>query len=1294
MLARLQALVICTLAFISGAHRMSGLSGSADKFASGHFCADIVSTTDGVSIIAACSVESFAALSRINALINSKRIKLVLKKKHEEAGLRYYEVQIPKKLLIAGLSFEAVKRDGTVSKVWVPLHSNITLPPRWSFSRYHLLLQYGQSHNTSKVIVPHLEGLHVNEGTLHIEVVVFSNDPGVMNDAKAIAFRFRADEAQQEFPLIPSNSTEPFGISLSSYSAYTDCSAFPFTVSIPLSGAFDRSALYSVMLLFANEPKHIRPRLDAYEDSEIVLENQDYGTLTLVHPFSDPIARDLRIEIFRFASHEADRARTLLKPKAWEGRDPVWLFGEYPNTARDNGWALFQHAQTSCPEIDPWYVISLPNADGVRPIDSGVLIYGTIEHLEACRRAQAVLFSHHAVYIYPDMMRVLNKKRGLQPVLHFLQHGVLAIKPMLNAYKKGKHKYDLFNVSSARERSLVVKTCGWAEKDVVISGLPRWDALTKRDERFASNGGKPSRILMFPTWRPIWDKLPYKYFLEAPFYHKWREAIASVEATASEHGIAVDFCLHSVFERYRDAFADMSTNVITMREAIEKLPEYLALVTDYSSLCFDFLYLDKPSIFFMFDRDEYFAKSKPYIDVEKELPGPIAPTVEELAGIVSAVLTNGVSHNIDRGKFVRRDVGNCRRVIEQTSLRVTKQTFVAVERAARAKDYDAVRRYSRPFRERKLAKGAFNNDVINILAASIEASLMLGAVPEAIATMHYAERLYGTPSQLSLAGVAIHRLQGNFAAAEAAVDIALCAVPAKRGASADDLVAIKADILLSQGKAENARNLIARNLGNIHGATVFELLARSITQLDELGEFESIVLPQLGNLGSDARHALHHYALLLLRMEKADQAIAIARECFFTVTRSLPFGAERNRANPLGIQRVETAVSDLVSDLRNFESRIFLIGRTLLRYARGESVTGNIDIGVEQNVPAQALRDALGRSMRFSLLDTESENFISLRHVNGCRIDIFRHYLRAGRVFRETDDVHWWNTPFTLTKIDFLNLEIDAPSDPEVYLTEAYGDWRRNKDDFDDLIDTRNLIAARPQHAIAHYLLRLTEYYLAGKRGALGAARARLASVYSHDQLLLDTLRRVTKAPELFRGSPKLPAKKPGPVTKPAPSRNPETAKKKSESLWGLAPLSAAERASAPAPIVALVRYMLRMPLSGRAAMLQTRRLKEMLDAQPGNASLRKQFETTAMRAGHDNIHAGRYEDASKVFYSLRGVSEDRQLANRNLSSAALKGARQAEAAGDKKKALTFWRYLQKAQPHSDVAAQGIARCS
>jgi CDP-glycerol glycerophosphotransferase (TagB/SpsB family) len=61
-------------------------------------------------------------------------------------------------------------------------------------------------------------------------------------------------------------------------------------------------------------------------------------------------------------------------------------------------------------------------------------------------------------------------------------------------------------------------------------------------------------------------------------------------------------------------------------------------VTDYSSVCWDVFYLDKPVVFFQFDRDKYEEAHGSYLDMSKDLFGDCADNVDDLLDELSGCI--------------------------------------------------------------------------------------------------------------------------------------------------------------------------------------------------------------------------------------------------------------------------------------------------------------------------------------------------------------------------------------------------------------------------------------------------------------------------------------------------------------------------------------------------------------------------------------------------------------------------------------------------------------------------------
>lgn len=80
-----------------------------------------------------------------------------------------------------------------------------------------------------------------------------------------------------------------------------------------------------------------------------------------------------------------------------------------------------------------------------------------------------------------------------------------------------------------------------------------------------------------------------------------------------------------------------------------------SLITDYSSVCMEFVLLNKPCVFYARDLEKYNADRPFYFDYEQYVPGEIAKTMDEL---ISAVKNNGRGFEEKLKQFCRFNFGS------------------------------------------------------------------------------------------------------------------------------------------------------------------------------------------------------------------------------------------------------------------------------------------------------------------------------------------------------------------------------------------------------------------------------------------------------------------------------------------------------------------------------------------------------------------------------------------------------------------------------------------------------------
>ena len=156
--------------------------------------------------------------------------------------------------------------------------------------------------------------------------------------------------------------------------------------------------------------------------------------------------------------------------------------------------------------------------------------------------------------------------------------------------------------------------------------LPWCDEPTKESLRRVRRFG--AYHLYMPTWREtrprfLGELLPHAPALDALMRHRG-EAFVLKPHPATPRDLLEEFA------RYPNLVV-----IDPIADAYPLLRSAKTLVTDYSSVLFDFLFTDRPILFFAFDLDEYRVTDRAfYRPYEAVVPGPIARSTPELLDLL------------------------------------------------------------------------------------------------------------------------------------------------------------------------------------------------------------------------------------------------------------------------------------------------------------------------------------------------------------------------------------------------------------------------------------------------------------------------------------------------------------------------------------------------------------------------------------------------------------------------------------------------------------------------------------
>ena len=339
---------------------------------------------------------------------------------------------------------------------------------------------------------------------------------------------------------------------------------------------------------------------------------------------------------FRVKELTAFAAYYLLKPY-WDSRHIQLVYEKFCMMAQDNGYYFFKycmdHDEEKRQNNHIYYVITkdAPDRKKLDAYQSHLVDFMSIRHMIYMIAAELLVSTDTRNHLYAMRQRGSILKRYLRKKpLVFLQHGVTALKKVDFFYGKGKSgSCNLFVVTSDFEKKIVEDYFGYAEDEIVNSGFARWDVLEDKSEGLRE-------ILIMPTWRAWLENVTLEEFKESDYFHNYMALLNSprFHCFLEKNDLLANFYLHSKFREFIQDFSVESDRIrlIVFGEepANELMMRCKMLVTDYSSVCWDVFYLDKPVVFFQFDRDKYMEAHGSYLDMDRELFGDCAQDVDGL----------------------------------------------------------------------------------------------------------------------------------------------------------------------------------------------------------------------------------------------------------------------------------------------------------------------------------------------------------------------------------------------------------------------------------------------------------------------------------------------------------------------------------------------------------------------------------------------------------------------------------------------------------------------------------------
>lgn len=322
----------------------------------------------------------------------------------------------------------------------------------------------------------------------------------------------------------------------------------------------------------------------------------------------------------------------------------IWLIGENTSlTANNNSYYYWKNIVNKNDNIEKYLVL--------KKNEQNKKIYDKMSDNEKKFVLWKNSYKHYQKYFDADMFFVTLSYKDVMPSdilgheiklkiktpVVYLQHGTLGIKKI--GYKGYGYNNNMFRfcLYNKNIREIYKEENDFKDYQLYYAEYhPRYIELLRKEEKFKDK----NQILYFLTWREYFGKN-----LDTDLMIRQLKNLVSSEKLKDyleKNNTTLKICVHAfsdgkLIEKLSPLTKTDKIKFEQQREinVMDELARSKLLITDYSSVGFDFTFLNKPVILFQPDLDSYLKKRKTYCTVEELEEYSIRSVKELINKIVS-----------------------------------------------------------------------------------------------------------------------------------------------------------------------------------------------------------------------------------------------------------------------------------------------------------------------------------------------------------------------------------------------------------------------------------------------------------------------------------------------------------------------------------------------------------------------------------------------------------------------------------------------------------------------------------
>ena len=358
-------------------------------------------------------------------------------------------------------------------------------------------------------------------------------------------------------------------------------------------------------------------------------------------------------------------AYLLLLPKMKNQK--IYIFMDRRDSTGDNGEHLFRYAIEQNDGISKYFALEKECNEFKKlkkEYGKNIIEFGSLKHKILYMFADKFIGSQgYKKHVNPFADKNLKLVQGIStPPIYFLQHGVVKYN-RTNWLRKFDFNFSLLLTVSDLDYNAFVENYNYDKEIIQNLGFPRFDNLT--------NENLKKEIIIIPTWRQALKT--EEDLLSSEYYTRWNNLLKNKELMdfAKENGYKIVYKPHPNSKKFSEFFNTEYVEVDEKRRFHDILCESALMITDYSSVHFDFAYLNKPVIYYQYGNPsiEIPELGDSLIDEDACTFGAVIKEEEDLINKIKEYIVNDCKIEEEyRDRVINffkfNDKNNCKRVYE------------------------------------------------------------------------------------------------------------------------------------------------------------------------------------------------------------------------------------------------------------------------------------------------------------------------------------------------------------------------------------------------------------------------------------------------------------------------------------------------------------------------------------------------------------------------------------------------------------------------------------------------------